>query len=228
MRLTGILPEDAPDPRVEQAERLKLMPIQIMGLVPQPSLEDTDSVGLGYGQDARGYSDMTASVTYTLWRNPIDRSDPINLADLDEQTRRAIEDVPPWPRPAWLVKQVKRMRYPQLMEAVRTTWHRDRSERTSTRSVLLDHVNYILMNQYRQELGLGGNPWDQHAPTGIDLMFNDQVTVLVSGLEMPAVEVDTNPFVYGIGTELPGGGIVTAVLPRAELNRIQIQFTTRS
>ena len=95
MRVTGTLPEDAPDPRVEQAERLKLMPIPVMGLVSQPSLEDTDAVGLGYSQDARGYCEMTASVTYAIWRNPIDRSDPINLADLDEQTRKAIEEVPP-------------------------------------------------------------------------------------------------------------------------------------
>ena len=66
MRVTEILPEDAPDPRVEQAERLKLLPIPVMGLVSQPSLEDTDTVGLGYGQDARGYSEMTASVTQTI------------------------------------------------------------------------------------------------------------------------------------------------------------------
>ncbi|MET3175117.1 UNVERIFIED_ORG: hypothetical protein ABIB52_002979 [Arthrobacter sp. UYCu721] len=228
MRVTGILPEDAPDPRVEQAERLKLMPIPVMGLVPQPSLEDTDTVGLGYAQDARGYSEMTASVTYTIWRNPIDRSDPINLSDLDEQTRRAIEDVPPWPRPAWLVEQVERMRYPQLWEAVRTTWHRDSSERTSVRSMLVDHVNYILMNQYRHELELSNNPWDQPAPAVTDLTVNGQVSVLVNGVEVPAAEVDTDPFVYGIGAELAGGGVVTAVLPRAELKLIQVQFTTRS
>lgn len=30
MRLNGILPENAPDPRVEQIERLKLMPIPVM------------------------------------------------------------------------------------------------------------------------------------------------------------------------------------------------------
>lgn len=111
MRLSGILPEDAPDPRVEVAERLKLMPIPVMGLVAQPSLEDTDSVGLTYTQEARGYSEITASIMYTLWRNPLDRSDPINLAALDEQTRRSIEDVPPWPRPAWLVEYVERLRY---------------------------------------------------------------------------------------------------------------------
>ncbi|SDL89894.1 hypothetical protein SAMN04487913_11722 [Arthrobacter sp. ok362] len=224
--MTGILPEDAPDPRVEQVERLKLMPIPVMGLVPQPSLEDTDTVGLGYGQDARGYSEMTASVTYTLWRNPTDRSDPMNLADLDEQSRRAIEDVPPWPRPAWLVEQVERMRYPQLWEAVRTTWHRDSSERYSVRSVLVDHVNYIL-NQYRHELGLSGNPWDQPATTVTDVMVNGQVTVLVNGVEVPGAEVNTDPFVYGIGAELAGGGVVAAVLPRAELKRVQVQFTTR-
>ena len=55
------------------------------------------------------------------------------------------------------------MRYPQLREAVRTTWHRDSSERSSVRSVLVDHVNYILMNQFRRELGLSENPWDQPA-----------------------------------------------------------------
>lgn len=93
MRVAGILPSDAPDPRAGWAERLKLMPIPVMGLAPQPSLEDTDSVGVTYGQDDRGYNEMTASITYTLWRNPDDRSDPVNLADLNEKTRRSIEEV---------------------------------------------------------------------------------------------------------------------------------------
>jgi hypothetical protein len=66
------------------------MPIPVLGLMPQRSLEDTDSVGLSYCLDDRGYSEMTASITYTLWRNPDDRSNPVNLADLDEATRRAI------------------------------------------------------------------------------------------------------------------------------------------
>ncbi|MGX9899955.1 hypothetical protein ACW0JT_08590 [Arthrobacter sp. SA17] len=203
------------------------MPIPVMGLVPQPSLEDTDTVGVGYAQDVRGYSEMTASVSYTIWRNPADRSDPVNLADLDEQTRRAIEDIPPWPRPAWLVEQVKRMRYPQLWEAVRTTWHRNSSERSSVSSILIDHVNYILMNQYRRELGLSDKSWEQPGPAVTDLLVNDQATVFIDGVGVPAEEIDTAPFVYGIGAELPGGGVVTAVLPRAELKRIQIQLTTR-
>src|SRR4051812_22742370 len=88
MRVAGILPPDAPDPRAGWAERLKLMPIQVMGLAPQPSLEDTDSVGVTYGQDDRGYNEMTASITYTLWQTPDDGSAPVILADLDEKTRR--------------------------------------------------------------------------------------------------------------------------------------------
>lgn len=228
MRPAGILPEDAPDPRAKWVENLKLMPIPVLGLMPQPSLEDTDSVGLTYSLDDRGYSEMTASITYTLWRNPDDRTDPANLADLDEQTRRAIEEVPSWPRPAWLIEQVERMRYPQLWEAVRTTWHREPSERSSVQSLLADHVNHILRNQYRQELWPGSKPWDQHPPPVTGQMVNGRARTVINGIAVPGAEVDTDPFVYGIGARLAGGGVVTAVLPRAELKRIQIQFTTRS
>ena len=56
---------------------------------------------------------------------------------------------------------------------------------------------------------------------------NGRVTVLVDGVEVPAAEIDTDPFVYGIGAEVEGG-VVTAVLPRAELEHIRIQFATRS
>lgn len=226
--MAGILPEDAPDPRVEQAEQLKHMPIPVMGLVAQPSLEDTDSLGLEYGPDNRGYSYMSVSVTYTLWRNPNDRSDPINLAELNEEMRRATEFVSPWPRPAWLVEQVARMRYPQLWDAVRTIWHRDPSELSSVRTLVVEHVNHVLTNQYRQELVLTGNPWDQHAPTVSDQMVNGDISVLVNGVPVPGVEVDTDTFVYGVGAELIGSGVMTAVLPRTELRHIEIQFTTRS
>lgn len=225
MRTAGILPEDAPDPGAERAGNLKLMPIPVMELMPQPALEDWDAVGLTY---TGGYSEMTASITYTLWRNPEDRSDPVNLADLYETTLRPIEEVPPWPRPPWLIEYVERMRYPQLWDAVRTTWHRDPSERSSLRSLLADHVNHILRNHYLQELWPGSNPWDQHEPEVTGRMANGQARTIINGIEVPGVEVDTVPFVYGIGAQLPGGGVVTAVLPRAELKYIQVQFTTRS
>lgn len=230
MRTAGILPEDAPDPRAERAGSLKLMPIPVMGLMPQPALEDWDAVGLTYSGGDGGYSEMTVSITYTLWRNSGDRSDSdlVNLADLDETTHRSIEEVPPWPRPPWLIEYVERLRYPQLWEAVRTTWHRVPSERSTVQSLLADHVSHILMNLYRQELWPGDNPWDQHPPAVTGRMVNGQARTVVNGVEVPGAEVDTDPFVYGIGAQLAGGGVVTAVLPRAELEHIQFKFMTRS
>ncbi|MEI3848238.1 MULTISPECIES: hypothetical protein [unclassified Microbacterium] len=89
---------------------------------------------------------MTVSMSATLWRNPVNKSDPVNLADLDEATRRALDEVPPWPRPAWLVESVERMRYPMLWEAAQTTWHREETERSTLDSLLVQHTNHILMN----------------------------------------------------------------------------------
>lgn len=98
-----------------------------------------------------------------LWRTPDDHADPVSLAGLDEERRRAIEDVPPSPRPGWLVEQVARMRCPQLWEAVRTIWYRDASELSSVRSLLVDHVNFILMNQFRQDGGSVAATWNPAA-----------------------------------------------------------------
>ena len=120
------------------------------------------------------------------------------------------------------------MRYPQLWEAVRTTWHRDRSERSSVQSLLADHVNHILENQYRQELWPGGKPLDQHAPGITARMINGHARTVIDGVDVPGAEFNTDPFVYGIGARHAEGGVVTAVLPRAELKRIQVRFTTRS
>jgi hypothetical protein len=227
VRFDGVLPEDAPDPRLEQGRRLELMPIPIVGLVPQPSLEDPDVVGIQYGRDSRGYNEMSASITYTLWRNPADRSDPMNLAELDEQTRRSIEDVPPWPRPAWLIEGVQRMRYPQLWEAVRTTWHRAPSERSSPAQVLAEHMNHILVNRYRSEWP-GGIAWERNGGDLSNRPGSRVVTVWIDGVEVQGVEIDADPLVYGVGASLEQGGVVTAVLPREELEYIRIEFAKRA
>jgi hypothetical protein len=155
MEYIGVLPEDAPDPRRGLAEKLKLMPVPVMGLVAQPTLEDWNLAGISFAENSTGYTDMAASVSYTLWRNPDDHTDPVNLTEVDDATLRSLDDVPAWPRPAWTVEQIERMRYPLLWEAVRTTWHREPSALSSLHRVLVDHVNYILTNRFRTELGLG-------------------------------------------------------------------------
>ena len=108
-----------------------MLPVPARGLVPQASLEDDGHLALTMQGQTQGQGEtmtaMSVGVGYLLWRNPHDRSDPVNLADLDDQTRRSLDEVPPWPRPTWLIEAVERMRYPRLSEAVRTSWHAQES-----------------------------------------------------------------------------------------------------
>lgn len=225
MQFAGVLPEDAPDPRFEREQQLKRMPIPIYESAPQRAVGATD-IGVSSGTDGRGMNTMTASVSATLWRNPDDKSDPVNLADLDEQTRRSIEEVPPWPRPAWLIEYVERMRYPTLWEAVQTTWHRDESEYTTLAHLLVHHANHILMNHFREELGLGLHDWDSPALIS-ERVVRDGVDVVVDGLTVTGAEIDTDPFVYAIGTNLRSGGILTAVVSREHLPYLDLKFAQR-
>ena len=227
MRFAGVLPEDAPDPRDRQREKLALLPVPVMGLVPQPSLEDVNLESIASGTNASGLTSMAVSISYTLWRNPDDRSDPVNLADLDDEMRRSLEVVPPWPRPAWLVEQVERMHYPLIWEAVRTSWARDPAERFAPARVLLDHVNHVLTNRFRAELGLGEVGADRFAPRLREQAVNPRAHLRADGVELPAVEIDTDPYVYAIGAQLPSGAVLTAVLPRDDLPHLRVEFAER-
>ncbi|KQM60431.1 hypothetical protein ASE64_01705 [Agreia sp. Leaf210] len=44
---------------------------------------------------------------------------------------------------------------------------------------------------------------------------------------MPAIEIDTDPFVYAIGVELAPDTVLTAVIPRDELQHVRIEFVRR-
>ncbi len=204
------------------------MPVPMIGLAPQPAAEDTDAIGTVYTEDSAGYSKMSASVTYTLWRNPSDRSDPVNLAELDEAMRTSLETEPPWPRPPWLIEQVERMKYPMLWEAVRTTWHRDEPTRVSLPQELVDHVNHVLMNRYREASGHRGKPWETPRPRVDERSVHHAIAMRIDGREIPGAEIDTDPFVYGVGAELGRGVFITAVIPRAHLEHIHIEFSKRN
>lgn len=124
--------------------------------------------------------------------------------------------VPRWPRPGWLIEMAEESRYPNLWEAVRTTWNRDPSEYTTPAYQLVEHANYILMNQFRDELGLSVDP-----PEDRGWMISEGAvrgaSVMVDGSVTPAIEIDTDPFIYAIGFALSVDVNVTVVLPRAEL-----------
>lgn len=227
MQFAGMLPEDAPDPQVELDARVGSLPFDLVGLHPQPSLEDAGMVSLQETGDQDGASQVSASVSYQLWRNPADRDDPVNLRELDEATRIAIEQEPPWPRPAWLIERAQRMRYPLLWETVRTTWSRDVSEYTTVQRQLVEHANYILINQYRERLGLDHGPTTYGPWSVTESAVNPAAPARVDGVEVPAVEIDTDPLVYALGLTLDEHVIVTAVIPREHLDHVRIAFATR-
>jgi hypothetical protein len=227
MGFGGFLPGDAPDPRVAQAEKVKLMPVPVMGFVAQPTLEDANMENVTSQHGARGLSQMSVSINYTLWRNPDDRSDPVNLAELDELTRRALDAPAPSPRPAWLIEMAEQRRYPMLWEAVRTTWTRDASEFSAPSRLLMDHANDILRNVFRKELGLGDTAVDRFVSPLTERCINRESVVTVDGVKVPALEIDTDPWVYAIGAELWSDTVLTAVVPRDELGYIRLAFAQR-
>lgn len=226
MQVGGIIPESAPDPMLGIVEQLRQMPIPIFGLVPQPNVEDWGGFGLQSARHNDIVDDLTATLSYTLWRNPENRTDPSNLADLDDRTRAALEYEPPWPRPQWILEAVRRARYPMLWEAVRTTWARDPSQQ-DVRGALVDHVNHIIINQF------GGSypssPLDK--PDGHPLVdersIESGLAIVIDGAEADGVRIDTDPDVIGVGANLSGGGMLTAVVPRDELPFIRLEFAPR-
>ncbi len=158
MQFAGVVPEDAPDPRLASAERVRALPFPAVGLIAQASITDTGGFGFQETGGTGGPTAVAVSRSYTLWRNPDDHSDPVNLAELDEQTRTSLDTEPPWPRPMWLVEAAQLLRYPMLWEAVRTSWNRDASEHNTLAQQLVDHANHILRNRYREQLGLQPGP----------------------------------------------------------------------
>lgn len=199
-----------------------------MGLVPQPSLGDVGDLGMMDGTDGHGRTQAEVSVGYTLWRNPDDHDDPVNLAELDEVTRMSLELEPPWPRPQWILDAVARMRYRQLWEVVRTSWSAVPTECNTLPVRLVDHVNHILMNHFRDELGLEPGPTPDGPWKVRQSAVNPRARLEVDGVPMPAMEIDTDPFVYGIGVQISRDVVATIAIARSELPFVRLALVTRT
>ena len=215
MRFAGILGEDEPDPRLQWREQARQLPVPIVGLVPQPHLEDWGAIGVGTGTRNGELDSCEVSISYTLWRNPDQPDDPVNLAELDEGQRRALDNEPPWPRPPWLLEQVRRMRYPMLWECVRTQWSRLPSATGAIGEQLAGHVNNVLINRFPA------------APEVDERCVESGIPVLVDGGTRTGVRIDTDPNVYGVGVELDAQRSLTAVIPRDALPYVEIAFAVR-
>ncbi|PZE91934.1 hypothetical protein [Curtobacterium sp. MCBD17_008] len=225
MDFGGVLGADAPDPELEQRATVRALGFDVAGLVAQRHLEDSGSLGVQTSESDGVLVGATVSRQYTLWRNPDDRDDPVNLAVLDDERRRSLEEVPPWPRPDWLVATVERLRYPMLWEAVQTHWSAPGRTRPTAAETLVQHVQNVLVNQYRDEHALPDLTAEHTWPTLVDeRSVQSGHPVLVDGAERPGLLLDTDPFVLGLAAELDDGRLLTAVLPRDELSLLTVAF----
>ncbi|UYO96501.1 hypothetical protein OED01_12935 [Microbacterium sp. M28] len=226
MEYGGVLPADAPDPSVESEARLRTLDFPVFQLTPQPSLTRAPVVGFTEIGGAVELEELSVLFTYTLWKHPDDHSDTRNEIELDEQTRRDIEEEPAWGRPAWLIEQVQLFRYPMLWDAVRTARHASPDRvRHSLEQQLVDHTNHVLRNSFREELGLPAGPstrtdWEATVTSVRDGSIN------VDGRHRSAVQIDTDPFVYAAGFRIDEHIVCTSVLPRESLPFIDLSLTT--
>jgi hypothetical protein len=227
MRFAGVLGEDAPDPRLQWREQARLMPVPVLGLLPQRHLEDWEAVGVGTETRNEVLTSCEVNISYTLWRNPDEPTDPLNLAELDEQQRHALEADPPWPRPPWLLEQVRKMRYPMLWECVRTRWCRDPHESDRVDALLVAHVNHILVNRFRPTPAVSNDlPYDIDGPVD-ERCVERGVPVLVDGVARDGVRIDTDPDVYGLGVDIGANAVLTAAIPRDALPYLEVAFAAR-
>ncbi|PJJ43366.1 hypothetical protein ATK23_0549 [Glutamicibacter mysorens] len=225
--MDGRVDAATPDPGIARAEQLKLMPVPVMGLSAQPLVGDAGYLNVQDNYDDHGLCDMSVSVSYTLRKAEVDRSK--FLGGLEQC---AVEEAVPGSvhqgkLPRWLAEYVRRTNYPQLFEAVRTTWTRDSEAGLTLAAALVDHANYVLINQFRKELGL---PEESSVIPPLILTektVNGQAEVQIEDSRTAGAEIDTDPYIYAIGAELPSGALMTAVLPRMYLDQLELRFAAR-
>ncbi|TQK20609.1 hypothetical protein FBY40_3147 [Microbacterium sp. SLBN-154] len=226
MEFRGVVPMDAPDPSDASEERLRSIDFPVMQLAPQPALTRMPMTGFAETTGPGGRTQQSVVFSYTLWRYPEDHSDPRNELELDAATRRAIDEEPPWGRPAWLIEQAQLFRYPTVWEAVSTTWHADPSAPdASPESQLVHHMNHVLRNRFREELGLPAGPAEDRSwqvrESGVV-----PGTVRVDGRDVDGITVDTDPFVIGTGFRVDRQVVCTVVLARDDLPFIDVALET--
>lgn len=216
MHYGGVLPEDA----MAQACAL---PVPARTLVAQPTLARIPHPSLMSIGEWPEASSASVSWSYSLCRVPGEPDHPANLADLDDATRAALDEEPPWPRPAWLVASLEWMRRPVLWEVVRTTWDPQPFADDPLADALRQHVAYVAVNRFAEQRGPDAR-WDRPELEAADAW--SPVEVLVDGAPVDGMRLHGDPHVLGLGAVLADGAILTAALPRAELVHVRIAFET--
>lgn len=199
-------------------------PYPVITLVAQDGAEETYAGTMSRTQDGRVAMEAVA-LTYTVWRNPEDRDDPVNRLDLTAEMRTALEMRPTDPLPVWMEVVRERMLYPSLWEAVRTTYDSDPRTRPTAESALVEHSNYVLMNVFRDQRVGPGAPWDvidAATSSGLELTAD----IMVDGVPTAVVRLMNDPHVIGAAVDL-GDRVLTAVIAREHAAHVVFEFATR-
>jgi hypothetical protein len=209
------------DPAPPTADDLDFA-VPIATFAEQPALEE-----FGVGAVGHGNTLVEVALSYTLWRHPDDRDDPANLAELTPDLQRSLDVLPPWPLPPWLLEARRRMRYPTLWEAVRTTRvdPRRRQEHETPEAVLVHHVNHILRNAFRDERVRGAHHGELLG-AATKRAVEHGVPVTYGEASLVGLRLDTDAQVFGAGVDL-GDRLVTAVVPRGHLPQLRLAFRDR-
>ena len=211
-----------PPPTVDTAADTFGAPV--IGFLPQPSLSELGVATVGSSTNGGQVSLESLSISYTLWRNPQDHDDPVNLAELTVLERESLEEEPVRPLPAWMLEYRRLAHYPSLWEAVMTTRVLDPA-RESPESVLIAHTNYVLTNSFRDQRVVGGVPGE--LDSSVAERHLERAGLSIDGIEVPGWRIDTDPHVYAVGADL-GDRILTAVVARDHLAHVVIAFETRA
>ena len=216
-------PADVPAPPTPD-EVASGFAVPLLTLVDQASIEEAYVGTMSNTANQRTVLE-SATLTYTLWRNPADRDDPINLAHLTDEMRASLDAEPPSALPDWMLQLRARMRFPQLWEAVRTTHISDGSTWHTAEGALAEHVNNLVRNLYRDQRVRGSFPGELIDPA-TEGHIEHGVVVSIDGAEVVGMRLDTDPHVLGLAADL-GDRILTAVIPREHLAYVRVEFRTR-
>jgi hypothetical protein len=223
MYFSGRRPEDVPPPPTAD-ELARAFTVAVMTFAPQSALEELGSGMTGSSSNGGPTTMETVSLSYTLWRNPGDHTDPANLAALSPEAQASLDVEPPLPLPDWMLYRRERLRYPSLWEAVMTTLVQPDRDWQTPETTLVEHTNHILHNTFRDERVVGGFPGELDSP--VTWRHLQRVPVSVDGQSIDGLQIDTDPHVYAVGADL-GDRIVTAVIPRENLALLDVAFVTR-
>ncbi len=221
MHFSDLDPMDLPAPQTID-ELAAAFAVPLMTFVAQPSLTESSAGAVSSSSNGGPLTLDSVSVSYTLWRNPVDRDDPANLAELSESERLELDTPPSRPLPEWLTTTRALMRYPILWEAVMTTRMR-RVEWQTPESTLVDHVNYVVTNTFRDQRVVGGFPGELDSPA--TERHIERIAVSVDGVDVHGMRIDTDPNVYAVGVDL-GDRVLTAVVARDDLPHVTVAFAT--